>query len=63
VLSAFARKKLIDELQLFISPKIFGAGKKIFDNFDAHHINNALNFKTRSIMKSGDDLHLIALKY
>ncbi len=63
ILSSFAKSQLIDELQVFIAPKILGDGKHSFESYNTNYLKDALNFKIRAVSKSGDDIHVISTFY
>jgi diaminohydroxyphosphoribosylaminopyrimidine deaminase/5-amino-6-(5-phosphoribosylamino)uracil reductase len=60
--SNLMRDELIDEMQLFVAPKIIGKGINPFRDFDAGYLKNAKNFEIKGFSKSGDDMHIIAIK-
>lgn len=61
IFSSLAREDLIDELQLFIAPKIFGSGKSAYSQFTIDSIEEALDMKIKGLSVSGGDIHIIAL--
>lgn len=61
IYSSFAEHNLIDEIQLFIAPKILGISHPAFDKFKINTLNEALNFKIMDISISGIDIHVIAV--
>jgi len=60
--SNLMRDELIDEMQIFIAPKVIGKGINPFRDFDAGYLKNAKNFDIKGFSKSGDDMHIIAIK-
>ena len=62
VFSAFLERNLVDEIQLFIAPKIIGAGIQSFNNFKVNKLNSVANFSIVNHDTSGDDLHLTLVK-
>lgn len=56
--SAFVEKDLVDEIELFMAPTIFGQGKSAFEQFDAFEIDNAKRYKIISVEPSGGDLNI-----
>lgn len=60
ILSSFAKSQMIDEMHIFIAPKIMGNGIHSFGNFNINYLKEALNFKIRAVSKSGDDIHTIS---
>jgi diaminohydroxyphosphoribosylaminopyrimidine deaminase/5-amino-6-(5-phosphoribosylamino)uracil reductase len=62
IYSSFAREDLIDELHLFIAPKIIGNGKKIFGELTTDNLTEALQLNLISANLSGEDLHVIYCK-
>ncbi|MBI5324596.1 MAG: bifunctional diaminohydroxyphosphoribosylaminopyrimidine deaminase/5-amino-6-(5-phosphoribosylamino)uracil reductase RibD [Ignavibacteriae bacterium] len=59
IFSSFARTNLIDELHVFISPKIIGNGIHSFDKYNISRLAYATNMKLVSSDLSGDDIHMI----
>jgi diaminohydroxyphosphoribosylaminopyrimidine deaminase / 5-amino-6-(5-phosphoribosylamino)uracil reductase len=62
IYSSFAEHNLIDEIQLFIAPKIFGISHPAFDKFRIDKLEQALNFKIKEISMSDRDVHVVAIK-
>jgi len=62
VFSSLLKKDLVDEIQLFIAPKIFGNGIKTFSEFEISNIHDSKKFKISSNEISGDDIHIILTK-
>lgn len=62
LLSYCMKEDLIDELQLFIAPKIFGQGVSTFSNYKLNSLKDAPGFKIRGLMQSDTDIHMIAVK-
>jgi diaminohydroxyphosphoribosylaminopyrimidine deaminase/5-amino-6-(5-phosphoribosylamino)uracil reductase len=60
--SSLLKEDLIDEIQAFIAPKIFGSGVLPFRDFSAYNVDDAKNFQFVVASKSGTDLHLIAVR-
>ena len=62
IYSAFAGDGLIDEVQLFIAPKLFGGALQSFGSFMINNLSESVNFRIRALSMSGPDVHVIALK-
>lgn len=62
IFSSFLNDGLIDELHLFIAPKVIGKGKSSFDSFSIDKLIDAPEFKIKETKLSGKDLHIIAIK-
>lgn len=62
IFSSFIHKNIFDELQIFISNKIFGNGIRLFNDWEALTIDKAMYFKLKAISRSDTDIHLIALR-
>ena len=60
LLSSFAQSQMIDEMHLFLAPKIIGNGTHSFNNYKIDYLKEALNLKIRAVSKSGSDLHIIS---
>lgn len=61
VYSAMLAAKLVDELHVFVAPKILGAGLGSFSSLNIDYMNQAINLKTLAVSKSGDDVHFVYL--
>ncbi|MCX6155041.1 MAG: bifunctional diaminohydroxyphosphoribosylaminopyrimidine deaminase/5-amino-6-(5-phosphoribosylamino)uracil reductase RibD [Candidatus Kapabacteria bacterium] len=59
--SSFAKNGLIDELHTFIAPKIIGSGINAFSELKIDSLKNSVNFETKLISKSGEDIHIISV--
>ncbi len=62
VLSGFLQQYLLDELHLFIAPIVIGAGKHPFEHRILDTLEQAVRLHLRAVLRSGEDLHVIALK-
>lgn len=62
VFSSFLAEGLVDELQLFIAPKIIGNGLQVFGDYKIDFMNDASQFDIKGVSKCGGDIHIIALK-
>ncbi|MBM2814838.1 MAG: Riboflavin biosynthesis protein RibD [Ignavibacteria bacterium] len=62
IYSSFIENNFVNELQIFISPKIIGSGLSPFADFNPGTLSFAPKFKIVKIKKSGSDLLVIALK-
>jgi diaminohydroxyphosphoribosylaminopyrimidine deaminase/5-amino-6-(5-phosphoribosylamino)uracil reductase len=62
VLSAFLQQHLLDELHVFIAPLIIGAGRHPFERRTIETLDHAWRLHVRAVLRSGDDVHIIALK-
>ncbi len=58
--SDLARLNLIDEIQLFIAPKLIGNGIKTFSRLETAELSSVKEFEFINIEMSGSDIHLIA---
>lgn len=56
--SAFLKEKLVDELHLFIAPKIFGSGLQCFGDINITQIIDNFEFEINHFEKIGLDLYL-----
>lgn len=56
VYSSFLKDDLYDDVLLFISPKILGAGISTFEDLKINSIKKALKLKIRHFERAGDDL-------
>lgn len=62
LLSSFIKSQMVDELHLFVAPKVIGNGLNSFGSFKINYLNEAFNFEFDSVSKSGSDIHIIGLK-
>lgn len=62
VLSSFMAQDLVDELHLFVAPMALGEGKGTFAGLGALRMENAPRMHFHSVGRSGEDLHIIALR-
>jgi diaminohydroxyphosphoribosylaminopyrimidine deaminase/5-amino-6-(5-phosphoribosylamino)uracil reductase len=62
VLSGFAAQHLLDELHLFIAPMLMGKGLHPFEHVAIGVLEQAWRLHIRAILRSGEDIHVIALK-
>ncbi|MDT3740009.1 MAG: bifunctional diaminohydroxyphosphoribosylaminopyrimidine deaminase/5-amino-6-(5-phosphoribosylamino)uracil reductase RibD [Candidatus Kapabacteria bacterium] len=62
IYSSFLKSGLVDELQVFIAPKIFGKCRNPFDSINLTNINSAYQFKLRTTEMSGGDIHAVYVK-
>ncbi len=62
IYSAFAADDLIDEVQLFIAPKLFGGALQSFGSFMINDLSESVNFRIKALSMSGPDVHIIAIK-
>ncbi len=62
IFSSFADVNLIDELHLFIVPKLIGNGKKTFGELVTNSLSDAKELKFISTVLCGDDLHSIFIR-
>lgn len=62
VYSSFASNNLIDELHMFIAPKLFGKGIGTFGSYTAQFLRQAPEFRIVSVSPCGNDIHLVAVK-
>ncbi|MFP4369413.1 MAG: bifunctional diaminohydroxyphosphoribosylaminopyrimidine deaminase/5-amino-6-(5-phosphoribosylamino)uracil reductase RibD [Candidatus Kapaibacterium sp.] len=60
--SSFLKDGLADELQLFIAPKVIGKGMHAFGQHSIYFLEQAPGFDIKSVSRSGDDIHIIAVK-
>ncbi|MDR3665402.1 MAG: bifunctional diaminohydroxyphosphoribosylaminopyrimidine deaminase/5-amino-6-(5-phosphoribosylamino)uracil reductase RibD [Ignavibacteriaceae bacterium] len=56
VFTSFIKKNVYDEILLFMTPKILGAGLPVINNIGIKSIRNALKIKIGNFEKVGDDL-------
>ncbi len=56
--SALIKEKLVDKIELFISPKMLGGGTKSFLNLGVNKMRDIINLKEVSWEKVGDDMLL-----
>lgn len=59
---SFLEANLIDELHLFIAPKIIGDGKRSFNSFCIDNLSLAPQFNVKHVRKSDKDIEVIAVK-
>ncbi len=62
IFSAFIKKRLFDELDVFISPKILGEGVAPFMNLGIKKLTDAIPIKLNKVLTLGDDVLLNYLK-
>lgn len=62
VFQSFLTANMVDEIQIFIAPKILGGGLKPFDGFHFTSIKDAINFDIAKIDKIDKDVLLILKK-
>lgn len=62
VFSTFIENQLVDELQIFIAPKILGNGISSFGNLNIKSITESFKYHLKSIKKFDDDIRLIYLE-
>lgn len=62
VFSSFVKDNLIDELHVFVAPKILGNGKQVFSGLSVPSLRMARQFTYRTVLRSGDDIHIIAVR-
>jgi diaminohydroxyphosphoribosylaminopyrimidine deaminase/5-amino-6-(5-phosphoribosylamino)uracil reductase len=62
IFSAFLEKKLWDEINLFIAPKILGDGLSVFSNLNKRNIHNAINLKNIKVEKIENDTFITFVK-
>lgn len=62
LLVSFLEANLIDELHLFIAPKIIGEGKRSFNSFFIENLSLAPQFIVKHVRKSDKDIEVIAVK-
>ena len=63
VFSSFLREGLVDEIQTFIAPKIFGNATGAFRDFTIEFLDEAPQFVLRSFRKIGNDLLVVYTKH
>jgi diaminohydroxyphosphoribosylaminopyrimidine deaminase/5-amino-6-(5-phosphoribosylamino)uracil reductase len=56
VFTSFIKKNVFDDVLLFVTPKILGAGLPVINNIGIKSIRNALKIKIGNFEKVGDDL-------
>lgn len=54
-------RQLMDEMHVFIAPMLIGQGTKAIGAYSAVNLEQAFKLRTKAIMKSGDDIHIIAV--
>jgi diaminohydroxyphosphoribosylaminopyrimidine deaminase/5-amino-6-(5-phosphoribosylamino)uracil reductase len=59
--TALMKANLIDELHLFIAPKLLGAGKSFLGDIGISNISQALNLEIMSMNLCGNDIEAIAV--
>ncbi len=62
IFSSFLERNLIDEIQLFMAPKIIGSGIQSFNNFKINKLNSVANFNIVDFDKSGDDIQITLVR-
>ncbi len=62
IFSAFVKKELFDELDIFVSPKILGEGISPFKDIGRSKLSDALHVKLNKVLTLGDDVLLNYLK-
>ncbi len=62
VFYSFIRSGLVDEIQIFIAPKILGGGLKPFDGFNFTSIKDALNYEIVKTERFDNDILVILKK-
>jgi diaminohydroxyphosphoribosylaminopyrimidine deaminase/5-amino-6-(5-phosphoribosylamino)uracil reductase len=60
--STFLEQELYDEVNCYISGKIFGNGMSPFNTFTAANVNSAPNLKIVSTTMLGEDVKIVAIK-
>ncbi|MDW7996744.1 MAG: dihydrofolate reductase family protein, partial [Bacteroidota bacterium] len=53
---------LLDELHVFIAPLIIGDGRHAFERQSIETLEQAWRLHLRAVLRSGPDIHIIALK-
>lgn len=56
VITAFLRAQLVDELAIFLAPKILGAGRQAVESLDIDRVEHALGTSNITYERLGDDL-------
>jgi len=59
--SSFIRQNLVDELHIFIAPKILGKGISAFDGFELKKLKDARRFEIKEIKRVGEDLRVVLI--
>lgn len=62
VYKSFLKANLIDELQIFIAPKILGSGLAVFNDLNISSLKNTFNFDIVKTERFGPDLLIILKK-
>lgn len=62
LLSSFIANSMIDELHLFIAPKVIGKGLRTFQELTTKSLQDAKLFEYKFVDKSGDDIHAVLIK-
>lgn len=59
IFSSFVKEQIVDEMQIFIAPKILGKCRTAFEDIFVSKVSNAVKFKLKSVNQTGDDIHSI----
>ena len=57
--SAFLQAGLVDELLIYMAPRVLGSGRPLFDCAQIHELKNAWNFRFESVLQVAEDLRLM----
>ncbi len=58
--ASLLRERLVDELVVYLAPKLIGAGREIAALGPLHRLADALPLEYRSVERIGDDLRIVA---
>lgn len=62
VMQNLIESSLIDEMHFFIAPIMIGQGKRSGGTYTAKTLESAYRLTCKGVLKSGDDIHVIAVK-
>ena len=61
-IGSFLDAGLVDRLELFVAPKVFGAGQSWVENSFSGSVESAAGFQFERIRRIGEDLWITAMK-
>jgi diaminohydroxyphosphoribosylaminopyrimidine deaminase / 5-amino-6-(5-phosphoribosylamino)uracil reductase len=60
--SSFIKSGLVDEIQLFMAPKIFGSGLNPFHLININKVSESYEYVLKSVEISGSDIHAVLVR-
>ena len=58
VAGSFLREKLVDEVSLFLAPKLLGRGLQLGESWGLEHLDQGFDLRSCRIRQAGEDLWL-----